>query len=143
MYGLVIIHIDDMYAPVVIVHGYIGDPSSLESVTGRTLFDSREEGKAMKAMHRLHLVHAIVMCLMAIHEVGVVSIDIKADNIMARKDSEGLWKIQLIDFGLATYKSSKACLTFPTTTTIFVSTIFIITQNIEHNVMEHKYWYII
>ncbi len=27
-----------------------------------------------------------------------------------------------------------------TTILPFVTTIFIITQNIEHNVMEHKYW---
>ncbi len=112
-YGLVIMHIDESHAHVGMVHGYIGDPSSLESVTIQTLFDSKEERKAMTAMHRLQLVHDIAMCLMAIHELGIVCTDLKADNIMARKNADSKWNICLIDFGLATYKSNKARLTFP------------------------------
>ncbi len=32
---------------------------------------------------------------------------------MARKDSRGRWTIKIIDFGMATYKTTKAPLTFP------------------------------
>ncbi len=112
-HGLVIMHIDERHAHVGMVHGYIGDPSSLKSVTIQTLFNSKEKRKAITAMHSLQMVHDIAMCLMAIHELGVVCTDLKADNIMTRKDGEGRCTINLIDFGLATYKSTKARQTYP------------------------------
>ncbi len=112
-YGVVITHMDSIHAAVGIVHGYIGDTSSFDSVTVEKLLHSKEESVAMTAMDCLQLMYNLVMCVMAIHKLGVVSTDLKANNIMARKDVEGKWNVHLIDFGMASYRSAKASLTFP------------------------------
>ncbi len=110
-YGVVFTHIDGKHAPVGMVHGFIG--SSFESFTINKMLDTREERDAMTTMHCLQLVHDLVMCVKSIHKLGILCTNIKENNVMVTKDSKGSWKIRIIYFGMATYKTTKAPLTFP------------------------------
>ncbi len=112
-YGVVFTHIDGKHAPVGMVHGFIGDPASFESFTVDKIIDTKEERDAMTTMHCLQLVHDIAMCVEAIHKLGILCTDLKENNIMASKDSRSRWNIKIVDFGMATYKTDKAPLTFP------------------------------
>ncbi len=112
-YGVVFTHIDGKHAPVGMVHGFIGDPSSFESFTVDKIINTKEERDAMTTMHCLQLVHDLAKCVEAIHKLGILCTDLKENNIMASKDSRSRWNIKVIDFGMATYKTDKAPLTFP------------------------------
>ncbi len=54
-YGLVIMHINENHAHVGMVHGYIDDPSSLESATVDKL--NSRECAAIRAIQCIQLIH--------------------------------------------------------------------------------------
>lgn len=68
---------------------------------GPTLETHVAEHGPLCAEELLHLMQPVAQALQAAHARGILHRDIKPGNLLVRRESDGCWRVKVIDFGLA------------------------------------------
>ncbi|MBI3457588.1 MAG: protein kinase [Candidatus Rokubacteria bacterium] len=79
---------------------------AMELVEGESLTERLRKGGRLPLNEAVEITSQCCKALQAAHRVGIVHRDIKPDNIMLTRDSDGALLVKILDFGIAKLKDS-------------------------------------
>ncbi|MCR4317881.1 MAG: serine/threonine protein kinase [Planctomycetes bacterium] len=84
---------------------------TMEFVPGQTIYEMLKKGKEFKERDALKIIREVALALSKAHELGLVHRDLKPDNIILTKGTDGVARVKLLDLGLAKFVHSASELT--------------------------------